>query len=84
MYQKLYEKAKAIIKNDACMKFYYEKEPIYLKTDALDVGLGARLLQARGSLWLSQDKVPDSNGFVLYSICKQELHQLEIRYSTIA
>ena len=32
-YQKLFNKAKSIIKEDACMKFYDETQPLYLETD---------------------------------------------------
>ena len=57
--QELYEKARTIIKNDAYMKFYNEKELLYLETDASGVGLGAGVLQARHSLQLSQYEAPD-------------------------
>ena len=50
MYQELYEKQKAIIKDDVCMKFYNEKELPYLETDALGVALGQDFHKG-DSLW---------------------------------
>ena len=50
MYQDLYEEAKAIIKDGECMRFYNEKEPLNLETDASDVELGAGLTQVRDGL----------------------------------
>ena len=40
-YQNLYKRAKNIIKKNSTMSFYNEKEPFYLETDTLGVGLGA-------------------------------------------
>ena len=45
MYQELYEKAKTIIKDDVCIKFYNKYEPLYLETDASGAKYGAGLLQ---------------------------------------
>ena len=39
LYHTLYEKAKALIKDDVCMKFYDETKPLYLETDASGIGL---------------------------------------------
>ena len=33
---KMFEKTKAIIKEDACMKFNDETKPLYIETDASD------------------------------------------------
>ena len=63
MYQKLYKEVRAIIKDNVCMNFYNEKEPIYLETDAKGVRVGAGLLQGRNSLQFPQDKVPDNTAF---------------------
>ena len=48
-YQKMFDKAKAIIKEDVCMKFYDETKPLHIETDASGVGLGVALLQTRSS-----------------------------------
>ena len=48
-YQKLFDKAKSIIKEDACMEFYDETQPLYLETDVSGVGPGEALLQKRSS-----------------------------------
>ena len=42
-YQKIFDKAKSIIKEEACMKFYDETKPLNIETDASRVGLGASL-----------------------------------------
>ena len=47
-YQKLFDKAKSTMKEDACMKLYDETKLLYLETDASGVDLGPGLLQARG------------------------------------
>ena len=41
--KELYNKAKAIVKKDTCMKIYSKKEPLYLEADASGVSLGAGL-----------------------------------------
>ena len=43
----LFNKAKAIMKEDVFMKFYDGTRPQYLETDISGVGLGAGLLQIR-------------------------------------
>ena len=44
MYQDLYDKAKNIMRKEVCMKFYDTTKPLYLVTDAINIGLGADLL----------------------------------------
>ena len=51
LYKELYEKAKALIKTDVCMKFYHKTEhPILKEMDALRVGLWGRILHV-GEEW---------------------------------
>ena len=38
-YQKLFDKAKSITKEDACMQFYDETQLMYLETDTLELDL---------------------------------------------
>ena len=59
-YQNLFDKAKSIRK-DVCTKFYDETKPLYLKTDASGVGLGAALLQTTNGTSCPKDKVPDNS-----------------------
>ena len=59
-YQKLFDKAKFIIKADACMKFYDETQPLYIETDASGIGLGASLLQKRNGTSCPRDMAPDN------------------------
>ena len=60
MYQELYDKAKAIIKKDTCLKFYNEMEPVYLETGASDIDVGARLLQVRDGMSYPRDEASDN------------------------
>ena len=39
---KIFQEVKAIIKEDACMKFYNETKPLYIGPDASGVRLGQR------------------------------------------
>ena len=59
-YQKLFDKAKSITKEDACMKLYNETQPLYLETDASGVGLVTTLLQTRSGTSSPRDKAPDN------------------------
>ena len=57
IYQNMFDKAKAIINEDACMKFYDETKLLYIETDASGVGLGAALLQARSNTSCPRNEV---------------------------
>ena len=57
MCQDVYDKVKKIIKEDACMKFYDAYRSLYMKTDALSVKIGPRLVQVRNDMNCSCDKV---------------------------
>ena len=59
--QKIFNEAKAIIKEDACIKYYDETKLIYIEMDASGVGLGATLLQTRNSSSCAKDEVPDNS-----------------------
>ena len=41
----MFDKAKAIRKEDGCMKFYDETKPLYIESHVSGVGLEAALLQ---------------------------------------
>ena len=51
---------KVIIKEDVCMTFYDETEPLCIDTDAYRVGLGAALLQTRSDTSCHRDEAPDN------------------------
>ena len=51
---------KNVIKQDACMKFYYAGRPLYMETYASGASLGAGLLQVRDDMTCGCDKVPDN------------------------
>ena len=46
----MFDKANAIIKEDACMKFYGKTKPLYIETDVSGVGLIAALLQIKEAI----------------------------------
>ena len=52
----MFKKAKAIIKEDACMKFCDETKPHYIETDVSGVGLGPALLQTRSNTNCHRDE----------------------------
>ena len=59
-YQKMFNKAKPMIKEEACMKFYDETKPLYIETDVSRGGLGAALLQTRSNTNSHRDEVPET------------------------
>ena len=85
-YQKFFDKAKALIKQYACMKFYEEAKPVYLEIDASGVGLGPGLLPIRGKTNCPQDKAPQ-NSILKTDASKKlssddkrvQLHRVELR-----
>ena len=65
--QKLYDRAKSLIKIDTSMAFYNEKQQLYLETDMLDVGLRASLLQVMDWLHFQNN---DAHCTATNRICK--------------
>ena len=59
-YQKIFDKVKSIIKDDACMKFYDETKPLFIETDVSWVGLAATLLQTRSNTSSPKDEALDN------------------------
>ena len=53
--------AKSVIKEDAHMKFYDEAKPLYIETDASQVGWGAALLQTRSGPSCPRDEILDNS-----------------------
>ena len=78
-YQKLFHKAKLIIAEDACMKFYNETQALYLETDAS----GAALLQTRSGTNYPKDKAPDNSKVRPIMFANKSQSSAERRYSTI-
>ena len=60
MHQDLYDKAKKIIKQDACTKFYNASRTVYLETSVSGVGIGAGLVQVGEGMNFGYDEVPDN------------------------
>ena len=79
----MFDKAKAIIKEDACMKFYDETKPLYIETDAFEVGLGAALLQTRSKTSYPRGEVPDNSILRPIAFYNKILTRVEIKYSNI-
>ena len=82
-YQMLFDKAKAIIKQDVCMKFYEETKPLYIEMDASGVGLGATLLQTRNNTSCPKDKVPDNSTLRSIEFASKSLTGAEKRYTVL-
>ena len=82
-YQKIFDKAKSIIKQDACMKFYYETKPLYIQTDAPGVGLGVALIHIRSNKNCHWDEAPDNSILSPYVFTSKSLTEAEKRCSNI-
>ena len=61
----LFARDRNIIKNNATMAFYNEKEQLYLETNALRVAPGAGFLGVREGIQFPRNKVP------INSVCIQ-------------
>ena len=59
-YQKLVDKAKALLEKNICTKFYNETRPLYLEVGACGVGLGPGLLHMKDGMNCAQDEVADN------------------------
>ena len=53
--------ARAIIKEDACMKFYDGTKLLHIEMVASGVGLGATLLPTRNHTSCAKDEAPDNS-----------------------
>ena len=82
-YQSLFIKAKLLIKSEMCMKFYDDTKPLYLKTDASGVGLGATLLQTQEGTTCQKDMVPDNTIMHPIVFASKSLTDAEHGYSNI-
>ena len=66
-----------------CMKFYDDTKPLYLKTDASGIGLGAALLQLRESTTCQTHMAPDNTILCPIAFASKRLMGAECRYSNI-
>ena len=82
-YQKMFDKAKAIIKEDVYMKFYDETKPLCIETEASKVVLGAALLQTGSNTNCHRDEAADNNPHRLTTFSSKSLTRAEDRYSNI-
>ena len=48
MYQGLYNRAKNIVKTNACMTFYDAARTLYLEADTVGIGHGAGIITGKG------------------------------------
>ena len=71
------------MKEDACVKFYYETQPLYLETDASGVGLGAALLQTGSDTCCPREKAPNKRILRPIAFGSKILSCAERRYSNI-
>ena len=82
-YQSLFGRAKLLIKSDMYMKFYDDTKPLYLKTDASGVSLGAVLLQTQEGTTCQKDMVPDNTILHPIAFASKSLMGTECRHSNI-
>ena len=82
-YQQLFNKAKSLLKVEMCMKFYDDTKPLYLKTDASGISLGAALLQLRDNTNCPKDTAPDNTILYPIAFASKILTGAEQRYSSI-
>ena len=82
-YQKIFDKAKANIKEDVCMKFYDATKQLYIETDASGVRLGAFLLQTRSSTSCHRDKALGNSILRPTALDSKTFTKAEKRYSNI-
>ena len=82
-FHKLFDKAKSIIKEDACMKFYDETQPLQLETDASGLRLGAALLQTRSGTSCPRDKAPKHSILGSITFVSKSLSSVERSIATL-
>ena len=68
----IFDKAKSVVREDTCMKIYYETEPLYIGMDASGVGLRAALLQKKKWYKLLQGQSTRQQHTHTHCICEQE------------
>ena len=83
VYQQQFEKAKTLIKGEMCMRFYNNNKPLYLKTDASGIGLGAALLQLRDNTSCQPHMALDNTILCPIAFASKSLMGTECRYSNI-
>ena len=81
MYPDLYDKAKNIIKQNTCMKFYHVSKALYLETDTSGIGIGSHLLQVREGMNCGQDEVLDNTPLHSSVFASKSLSRMEQWYS---
>ena len=79
-YQKMFKKAKAIIKEGTCVKFYDETKPQYIEMDSSGVRLGVTLLQTRSNTRCPKDEAPDNSILRPIAFTSKSLTSAEKRY----
>ena len=82
-YQEIYERAKSLVKEEKCTKYYNIRKPLYLETDAWGLGLGATLLQARDDLNCGYDEVLGNTMLWPIAFTSKSLSNTEWLYNNI-
>ena len=78
--QRLFDNAKSVIKEDACMKFYDEMKPLHMKTDESEAGLGSTILKARVGTNCPRDEAHNNNILRPISFMGKSLSAVERRH----
>ena len=79
----MFNKAKAIIREDVYTKFYDESKPLYIETNVSGVGLGAALLQTRSNTNCHRDEAPDKSIHGSIAFTSKSLTWADKRYINI-
>ena len=82
-YKNLYDRAKNIMKKNAVMVFYNEKEQLYLETDVLGVGLGASILHVTDEMQFPKNEAPDNAVMWPIACMIKNLKSTETHYNNI-
>ena len=82
-YQRIFEWAKDIIKEDTYMNFHSKLRPLYLETDTIGIGLGTELLQTRGDTRYPQDAAQDNSTWKLFAFTSKSLTSSERWHTNI-
>ena len=79
----MFHKAKAIMKENECMKSYDKATLLYIETDVSGVGLGVALLQKISNTSCNRDEALDNSIIRATAFASMSLTGAEKRYSNI-
>ena len=81
--EELHERAKSLVEEDTCMKYYNVRKPQYLETDTSGKGLDVTLLQVWDTLNCGYVKIPHNAMLWPIAFASKSLSFAEWQYSNI-